>query len=180
MINQLNILDIIIIVILFLSIAFGLIKGLVRELLSMAFFIIAVILSFLFYHDLGNLLSKSIGDKEVSNFTGFIVIFTVVLIIGSIVTYFVKKVFVIGPLKPIDRILGGVFGFLRGILISGVIVFGLIAFPVNDKLILNSQLSPYVMKTINVFYNLLPGKYQEKLKFIKTKQTKQNDRQENR
>jgi membrane protein required for colicin V production len=176
MANPLNVLDVIIIIVLFMSIFFGIIKGLVRELLSLAFFAIAVVLAFLFYNDVGTMLLKYISDKEVAKFTGFIVIFTTVLIIGSIVTYYVKKVFVVGPLKPIDRILGGVFGLIRGILISGVIVFGLIAFPVNDKLVLKSQLSPYVMKTIDVFYNLLPGKYQEKIKFIKTGK---NERQKN-
>jgi membrane protein required for colicin V production len=176
MANPLNVLDVIIIIVLFMSIFFGILKGLVRELLSLAFFAIAVALAFLFYNDVGTMLLKYISDKEVAKFTGFIVIFTTVLIIGSIVTYYVKKVFVVGPLKPIDRILGGVFGLLRGILISGVIVFGLIAFPVNDKLVLKSQLSPYVMKTIDVFYKLLPGKYQEKIKFIKMNK---NERQKN-
>jgi membrane protein required for colicin V production len=163
----LNFLDIVLLIILFLSVMFGIIKGFIRELLSLAFFIIAVVLSFLFYHEVGGLYMKSIKSRDISNFAGFISIFVVVLIIGAIVTYVTKKVFTIGPLKSIDMIMGGVFGLVRGILISAIIVFALISFSVNDNLILKSRLSPYVMKTIDVFYRLLPVKFQKKVKFVK-------------
>jgi membrane protein required for colicin V production len=141
----------------------GIIKGFIRELFSLAFFIIAAVLAFLFYHEVGDLFIKDIKSKDVANFTGFILIFTVVLIVGSLVTYFTKKVFTIGPLKNIDMILGGVFGLIRGILISSIIVFALISFPVNDKLILESRLSPFAMKTIDVFFKLLPIEFQKRL-----------------
>jgi membrane protein required for colicin V production len=146
---------------------FGIIKGFIRELFSLAFFLIAVVLAFLFYHDVGNLFIKSIKSRDVANFTGFILIFVVVLIVGSIVTYMVKKVFTVGPLKSIDMILGGVFGLIRGILISSIIVFALISFPVNDNLVLKSRLSPFVIKTIDVFLGFLPVRFQEKVNHAK-------------
>ena len=120
MIN-LNILDVVFLLIIFLSILFGVIKGFIRELFSLAFFIIAVVLSFLFYHDIGSVLKKYLKDRDVSNFVGFIIIFVFILIIGSFVTYFLKKMFVLGPLKSVDRILGGVFGLARGVLISAIV-----------------------------------------------------------
>ncbi|NIM17875.1 MAG: hypothetical protein GTO45_38360 [Candidatus Aminicenantes bacterium] len=163
----LNTLDIIFIVILTVSILFGILKGFIRELFSLVFFIVAVVLSFLFYSEVGNLFMPQIKNRDISNFVGFITIFVVVLIIGAVVTYFLKKIFTIGPLKTIDVILGGVFGLLRGILISSIILFALVAFPVNDNLIIKSQLSPYLMKTIDVFFSFLPEKYKEKVKFIK-------------
>ncbi|MCP5047305.1 MAG: CvpA family protein [bacterium] len=159
-----NILDIILLIILFVSIMFGIIKGFSRELFSLAFFIIAVVLSFLFYYEVGSL--YSIKSRDVANFAGFITIFVVILIVGSLVTYFTKKVFTFGPLKSIDMIMGGVFGLVRGILIVSIIVFALISFPVSDNLILNSRLSPYVMKSIDVFFGLLPAKFQKKVKLV--------------
>jgi uncharacterized membrane protein required for colicin V production len=82
----------------------------------------------------------------------------------------------------VDRILGGVFGLLRGMLISGIIVFGLIAFPVNDDLLLKSKLSPYVISTVEVFLKLLPAHARKKLNFLnnRTDRNKGNhDRQKN-
>ncbi|UCH97879.1 MAG: CvpA family protein [Candidatus Aminicenantes bacterium] len=162
-----NILDIILILILLLSILFGILKGFIRELFSLAFFIIAVVLSFLFYHEVGGIFMSYLKNRDVSNFAGFITIFVVVLIAGAVVTFFVKRVFAIGPLEAIDKILGGLFGLLRGILISAIIVLALIVFPVNHSLIIKSKLSPYVIKTIEVVIHFLPAKYKEKINNIK-------------
>lgn len=167
MIGSFNILDIVLLIIVFLSIMFGIIKGFIRELFSLAFFIIAVVLAFLFYHDVGSLFIKSIKNRDVANFTGFIIVFASVLIIGSIVTYLVKKIFTVGPLKSIDMILGGVFGLIRGVLISAIIVFALISFPVSDDLIVKSRLSPFVIETIDVFLGFLPVQFQQKIKRAK-------------
>ncbi|MGD2088355.1 MAG: CvpA family protein [Candidatus Aminicenantes bacterium] len=162
-----NILDIILVIILALSILFGILKGFIRELFSLVFFIIGMVLSFLFYYEVGSIYMSGLKNRDVSNFAGFITIFVLVLIVGAVVTYMVKKIFTIGPLKTIDMILGGLFGVLRGILIASIIVFALIVFPVNDGLIVKSQLSPYVIKSIEVFIHFLPAKYQEKIEIIK-------------
>ncbi|MCP5108344.1 MAG: CvpA family protein [bacterium] len=166
MIEKLNILDIVFMVVILFSILLGVIKGFIRELFSLAFLIIAVVLAFLFYSEAGTFLMKYLENREVSNFAGFVSIFAVVLIVGAVVTYFIKKILTVGPLKAVDRILGGVFGLLRGILLAGIIVFGLIVFPVDDSLILKSKLSPYVMSTIGVFLKLLPGNVRKKFEFL--------------
>jgi membrane protein required for colicin V production len=171
-----NILDVVFLIIVILSVLFGILKGLVRELFSLAFFILAVILSFLFYFEVGNIFLSYIKNRDIANFIGFLLVFVVVLIIGALVTYFIKRIFVVGPLKSIDRILGGVFGLIRGILVSAIVLLGLIVFPVNDKLILKSQFSPYILTTVKVVLNLFPGKIKEKFKFFKFEDGQENNR----
>jgi membrane protein required for colicin V production len=168
----LNILDIVFLLVVFLSILFGVIKGFIREIFSLIFLVLAVILSFLFYYEAGTFLMKYIDSRQVASFAGFISIFTVVLIIGAVVTYFVKKILTVGPLKSVDRILGGVFGLLRGILISGVIVFALVAFPTDDNLLVKSRLSPYIADTIDVFLKLLPEDVRKEVDSFHNKQDK--------
>ncbi len=163
MMSHFNILDIVFIVIFGVSILLGIIKGLVRELFSLAFFIIAVILAFLFYGDLGQVFFKSVQNQDIANFSAFVSIFVVILIIGSIITYAIKKLFVIGPLKSIDRILGGCFGMLRGFLLAGILVFLLIVFPVHDRLIQDSGLCPFIMSTFDIFLEVLPDEYRQKI-----------------
>ncbi|MGE5341287.1 MAG: CvpA family protein [Candidatus Omnitrophota bacterium] len=172
MMTQLNALDVVILIILLLSVIFGLLKGLVRELLSLAFFLVAVGVSFLYYHDVGEKLAKHIDNPGTADFCGFIIIFSLIMIIGAVITYFIKKVFVVGPLKPIDRMLGGVFGLLRGALISGVIVSGLMVYPVNPAWVPHSRLSPVVRNTVDVCSHLIPAAYREKIKFINLKDIK--------
>lgn len=171
--HGLNTLDVVFMVIILLSVLLGVVKGLIRELFSLAFFVIAVVLSFLFYTEMGALLSKSIKNENLANFVGFLIIFAVVLITGSVVTYIIKKVFIIGPLKTVDRVFGGGFGLLRGVLISAVILFGLVVFPVNDQWVTKSRLSPYIIGTISIFIGLLPDEVKAKLKYIRI-----DDRQE--
>jgi len=164
-ISHLNALDFLVMAVVLLSILMGLMKGFTRELFSLAFFIIAVILSFLFYSDIGNFWISKLKDKDIANFAGFICVFTVVLIIGSLITYYVKKLLIVGPLKSVDRILGGLFGLLRGTLISCVIVYALVAFPLNNQWVQKSQLSPYIMKVIDIYFQLAPPGQKEKLNF---------------
>ncbi len=171
-----NLLDGLFLVLILVSVLMGVIKGFIRELLSLAFFIIAVVLAFLFYHDVGTLLMKNIESRNVANFAGFTAVFAGVLIVGSVVTFLVKKAFNIGPLKGIDRILGSVFGLLRGMLICGIILFGLIVFPVDDNLVTDSRLSPFVLDTLQIFYKLLPGKLQEKVNIFNREQMLQNQK----
>lgn len=173
MIGHLNVLDLIFLIIVFLSILLGVVKGFVRELFSLAFFIIGVILAFLFYHEVGKIFFKDMKNRDVANFVGFIIVFTLVLIVGSIVTFLVKKAFVVEPLKSIDRILGGIFGLLRGILISAILVLGFMLFPINDEMLSKSQLSPYLYQTIKVVTTFFPENMKEKLKV-----RKKNDGQE--
>ncbi len=120
-----------------------------------------MVLSFLYYADLATIYTEYM-TRNIANFAAFVTIFVAILIIGTLVTYFVKKVFILGPLKTIDRILGSVFGLIRGIAIAAVIVFIMIAFQVNDNLVRESRLCPYVLETIESVFHITPDKFKEK------------------
>ncbi len=168
--DPMNVLDIILLVIVLLSILMGVLKGFIREIFSLVFMAVAVLLAFWFYPVVGKWFQGFLDNSHLANFAAFISIFVVVLIIGSVVTYIIKKVLAVGPLKSVDRILGGVFGLLRGVVISAVIVFGLIVFPVNGTLVKESRLSPYVVSAIKAGLKIMPKKYSDQVrKFEKDK-----------
>ncbi len=152
-----NLLDWIFIAITFFSILIGLIRGFVKELLSLIFLILAVVVSVLFYKDIGRGLFGFIDSSDLANFLGFVTGFTIILSFGFLITFFLKKLIIIGPIKSIDRLLGSVFGFFRAILICSIIVFAILAFPGDRKnLIKNSQFSPYVFKAMKVLMGFIP------------------------
>ena len=171
---NLNFLDIVFLIIIVSSTIFGMLKGFIRELFSLVFFIIAVVLSFLYYFEAGNIFLKQIKNRDVANFVGFLLIFVSVLLVGSLVTHVIKKIFIIGPMKSIDRILGSAFGLLRGILISAILVLGLISFPVDSRLVTESKISPFLLNTIEIFFDVFPQKFKQKFEIFKD-----HDRQEN-
>lgn len=180
-------LDIVFLIIVGISILMGIIKGFIRELFSLIFLIIGVVLAYLFYDDVSAILMKYVNNQNIANFLGFTGIFTLVLIVGAVLTYLIRKIFTVGPLKAVDRILGGIFGLLRGILISIIIILVLQAFPTQNDLLNKSKFSPYMISPAQTILTWLPKNVSDKLKFIdKTANTKgcqtkgcQNDREKN-
>lgn len=178
----LNVLDIVFLSIVGISVLLGIIKGFIRELFSLFFLIIGGVLAFLFYNDVGSLLMKLLKNRAAANFAGFIVIFAGVLIVGAIITYAIKKIFSFGPLKAVDRILGGVFGLVRGILITAIFVLMFLAFPIHDDLLSKSKLAPYLVDTIRVVMKWFPESVSQKMKFIDRvdiNKGRKHDRREN-
>ncbi len=178
----LNVLDIVFLSIVGISVLLGIIKGFIRELFSLFFLIIGGVLAFLFYNDVGSLLMKLLKNRAAANFAGFIVIFAGVLIVGAIITYAIKKIFSFGPLKAVDRILGGGFGLVRGILITAIFVLMFLAFPIHDDLLSKSKLAPYLVDTIRVVMKWFPESVSQKMKFIDRvdiNKGRKHDRREN-
>ncbi|MEN8222121.1 MAG: CvpA family protein [Acidobacteriota bacterium] len=159
-----NLLDIIFIIITFISILIGILRGFVKELLSIIFLILAVVLSILYYKDAGNIFKGFINSSEVANFTGFISIFIIILISGILITFFLRKILVIGPIKSVDRLLGAFFGFLRSALICSILLFAILAFPGDKKnIVSNSQFAPQVFKVIKVIMGFIPENFKNNL-----------------
>ena len=157
-----NLLDIIFIIITFVSILIGILRGFIKELLSIIFLVLAVVLSILFYKEAGLFFNGFINNTEVANFTGFIAVFITILIVGYLITYFLKKIIVIGPLRSIDRLLGALFGFLRSALICSILLFGILAFPGDKKgVVSNSQFAPEVFKVIKVIMGFIPENFKK-------------------
>ncbi|MDQ1351902.1 MAG: rane protein required for colicin production [Acidobacteriota bacterium] len=166
LLESLSILDIVFLSIVGISVVLGIIKGFIRELFSLVFLIIGGVLAFLFYKDVGKSLMKYVKNENLTNFMGFIIIFAGVLIVGAFITYAVRKIFTFGPLKSVDRILGGVFGLVRGILVSAVIVLVFLAFPFHDEWLTNSKIAPYLVDTIRVVVKWFPKSVTEKMTYI--------------
>jgi uncharacterized membrane protein required for colicin V production len=61
-----------------------------------------------------------------------------------------------GPLRLIDRSLGGALGLVKGILISGVIVIALLIFPSDTRPLTSSTLAPYCYWLTRGMVQLVP------------------------
>lgn len=174
--GEMNILDLLFILILFFSIFFGLFRGLVRELFSLFFLIAALVAAFFYYKQAGLLLNHWIDNRDLANFAGFLALLVLVAAFGSLLTRLIGKYLVVGPLKAMDRLLGAVFGLLRGVLLAGLVIYGFLAFPLNQELLSRSQLAPHLASVIAVGINVLPPSLRDKLKLIKLYDCQKNSR----
>lgn len=118
-----NWVDAIILGILALSVLIGLLRGLVAELLSLAIWIAAFLVAALFGPDLARLFEKMISLSVARLALGYAICFVGVLLIGAIVRFAARRLIWSTGLSGIDRLLGVLFGFVRGVLVVTLAVF---------------------------------------------------------
>ncbi|MBE9563689.1 MAG: CvpA family protein [Proteobacteria bacterium] len=119
-----TVVDVVVIFVIFLSALFSLIRGFVKEAISLATWIIAIWLAATFASKLAAALPNSIESEAVRQAVGFGVLFVLTLMVGAIVNLLVSQVVKKTGLSGADKIFGVAFGVLRGALI--IIVFVLI------------------------------------------------------
>jgi membrane protein required for colicin V production len=93
---------------------------------------------------------------------GFLIIFLGCILLGVIASFLVNRFVKAASLKGIDRILGAIFGFLRGWVISSVLVVALIAFPIRENLMARSILAPYLLGGAHTVVRLAPQSLKDK------------------
>lgn len=139
-----NWLDIVFLVILGLSFLLAALKGFVKELITLISLYLAVTLAGRLYPSLLPLTSRVAGHP-LNSVLGFLLIFFGILGLGALIVYLVHRFLIDTELQPVDRVLGALFGLVRGWLVCAVIVLALTAFPWKSTAVENSSLAPYLM-----------------------------------
>jgi len=149
-------LDVIFAIIFLVSIIFALLKGLVREIISLAALIGGFLLAVFFYHIPANMFKELSKTDTIANLLGFSVIFFGCILIGAVASYLVNRFIKAASLKWMDRLLGGIFGLLRGWAIASILVVALIAFPIRDDFLSRSVLAPYLLAGAKIVIYCVP------------------------
>ncbi len=128
-----------------LSCIIGLVRGLVREALSLAVWLAAALVARIFGPQLDALLVGHIDTPSLRLLTAYAALFVATLIVGSLIIYLVGALVRATGLSGTDRLLGMLFGALRAFVIVIVLVIFLPGFlPVNeDGWWHQSRLIPY-------------------------------------
>ncbi len=153
-----NWLDIVLAPILIGSALAGLMKGLIRTVVGMITAIAAVVLSLWFYAHAAALFSDYTKSAAMANALGFVAVFLGVFLIGMVTTRVLAAIFKWVGLSWMDRLLGGVFGLVRGLIFSTAIVMAVMAFTSHPppRSIVESEIAPYVLEAARVASNLAP------------------------
>lgn len=114
-----------------LSLLFGLWRGVVSEILALLAWVAAFIASRTWATPAGNLVASGMAEPAWRQVAGFISVFVAVLILFALSRWLLSMLLQAVGLRPLDRVLGAVFGVARGVLVVWVIVLlaGLTALP---------------------------------------------------
>lgn len=130
--------DWVIVAIFALSILAGIMRGLVREIIALITMIAAFVVAILFTNPLAQAITNTGPVQHAMQQTGehaslpityvtfgvsFALLFIGVMIIGAILGFFLNAIFTTGFLGFGNRLLGGLFGFIRGVILTLTLIF---------------------------------------------------------
>ncbi len=125
--------DVLILVILFGSTLIGALRGFIREAVSVVFWIGAIWASWKFGYMVEPHLGGLLAYPKVAPWVSRLVVLTVVLLfgwlVGMLLSYLTRSL----GLGPLDRVIGLLFGIVRGIVLVGLLVIGGELLQLNDQ-----------------------------------------------
>jgi membrane protein required for colicin V production len=149
--------DYLILGIIVVSALVSLFRGFLRETVSLLAWIIGFWLALRFARNLGGLFGF-VHNPSIRVVIGFIIIFVLILLIGAAINFFIGKLVKRSGASMADRVLGVIFGLVRGVVI--VMVLALIAgFTVlpHTQGWRDSMLAPYAEVLALDMRHLLPA-----------------------
>lgn len=129
---MLNWADYTIIAILVLSVFVSLVRGFVREVLSLITWIAAFWVAFTFYTELSGLLVNDVHSNSLRTIIACATLFIATLLLGALINYLIGQLVDKTGLSGTDRVMGIVFGFARGVLLVTVLLMLATLTPMPD------------------------------------------------
>jgi membrane protein required for colicin V production len=115
--HMLSAVDWILLAVLGLSLLLGLWRGIVQEVLSLAGWVAAFYVSQMYAPMTAAWLPMEGSSQMLRYAAGFVVVFIAVLVATVLISWVIKKLISAVGLGPLDRLLGSLFGLMRGVVI---------------------------------------------------------------
>ncbi|HLC63968.1 MAG TPA: CvpA family protein [Patescibacteria group bacterium] len=147
--------DIIILIIIALFVIKGIKLGLIEAVGGIIGLFVGAYMAGLYYDEVADMLINLLfGSQILANVLGFLLVFIIVNRVIALLFWIIDKVFhviaIIPFLKTFNRLLGGLFGLIEGLIFVGIVVFFLSLIPFTGGLqeaVAKSRFAP-VMETV--------------------------------
>jgi len=153
-----TVLDYFVLIVVVASVASGATRGIIKGILSVLSAVVGLILAAQFYAYAASLMSGFVSTPRAANLLGFVAIFLIVLVCGSLLARWLRGGLKRARLDWVDHTLGAVFGLVRGWLICSAIYLALTAFPVKIEAVERAAFAPALLEGTRVIvYLTSPG-----------------------
>ena len=144
--------DIIVFSILGLSVVLSLFKGLVKEIFSLLSYLGGYLMAAHYQQSFAQVFIEIIPSKAIAKLIAFIAIYIFTAITISLIGRVFRSMIISATkLSIFDRLIGGVVGFGKGLIIIVAILYPIQFFPnISQKLTQDSQTAPYLSKVLQL------------------------------
>jgi membrane protein required for colicin V production len=157
-----TVLDIVVVAVVLISAVLAMIRGFVREVLSVASWVVAAGAAYLLYPHVLPLVQPYFDNKTVAIIVSAAAIFFIALIIASYITMKISDFVIDSRVGSVDRVLGFIFGALRGVLLM-IVALWFFNFLVKEPQpwIANARTMPLLVSGGDWLISLLPPDFEE-------------------
>ncbi|MDY7578043.1 CvpA family protein [Herbaspirillum sp. RTI4] len=161
-----TIFDYLVLGILLCSFVISTLRGLTKEMLSLASWVAALAVANLYCEPLATMLPDLIPGNSTRLIVAFIALFIGVRLLMALLTRALSEVIKAGGLSVADRGLGGLFGLARGavIVVIAVLLCGTTSIP-QQPFWTNAMLSPAFVMAAERVKPYLPGQFGQHIHF---------------
>ena len=174
--KDLTLIDVAILLVIFFFSLKGIFMGFIREILGILGHVVAIVIAFRYYNTLFEILKKAFHNPVIGKVTCLVILYILVIIgffaLSSLLRFLIK----LSKLTILDRILGAVFGFLKGLIICTVaFIIAITLIPGSKESFKKAKLYPLLKTSSGYLIYLTPHNIGHKF-FIKLKkESSEND-----
>lgn len=153
-----NLLDYLLLIIVGYSVVTGFMGGFARVGIGFGATLLGILFGLWFYGLPAAWIQEYVRSQSAANLLGFFVIFSAVVLAGSLIGRVLANVFKWVGLSWLDRFLGAGFGFVRGAVLALGVVTVITAFAPSPppRFIVDSKVMPYATAAGKAFAMLAP------------------------
>lgn len=138
-------------------------RGFVREAFALGGLIVGFLAACWGYASLAQKLSGLITAAPLAQFVAFLLIALGIMTIATLLGHLVKKTASAVGLGIFDRLLGAIFGLLRGAVIAGALLIAVTAFLPAAPWVEHSQFAPYLLRAAHAVSFTMPHELSARL-----------------
>jgi membrane protein required for colicin V production len=164
MMMGLSVVDWGIVLVLVLSVLEAAAQGFLYELFALAGAVVGYLVAAWEYPRLAAWYMQYMNSQWAADIAGFLTIFVVIALLGSAIGRIARWAVSGVGLRWFDRVLGGAFGFIRGVAVCTVFIMALAAFSPTSGYLQQSRVAPFLLVTGRALIWAAPADLRQKFR----------------